>query len=598
MTVASSLFEAVELKEELSFGVKDTDTDNAQLLSRVEFTPKFDQSIVESNEIKSSMQTENYARGIKAVSATLKTEAKSGAYKPLWAALLRQNFNTGVVDDITGTDISCVAPVNNLTTSGSDWTTAGQLDLAVGDTIKFTGFTGGNKGNNNRLWILLASAAGTMKLRAKSGNYVMLADAAGENVTVWNLGTTDSPKTNAITRATIAAVADTSIFQTVGGDFTVPFDVGNIVKVNGFTGGNVANDDKPFKITKLTATDIFGYYTDGTLPVSDAATESVTITKSDLVKLTYNTENDLAVATTTRLTSSSSFIAEGFKVHDVIRLVGFPTSTNNNRNLLITSFNTAGTQLNFKVLDDDATTVPIVVESAEANDYVYRVGSKSFIPQANHTNKSFMIEKWQSDIAQSEQYTGLRVNMAKVTVPNSGIPTVDFDFLGKDIETAQAHYYTSSNEPTESQNLDSIFGRVYVNAGVDAGCVTSFSISVSANLSALDKCVGGDVAHDIVAGVYKISGDMSIYFEDEVMRDHFLDKDEMSMVFIIKESNAYNADFLAFQMPRMVYNSSSNSGGTKQLLTIPFTAMQNPIGDDGTDANKLKSSFSIQDSIA
>jgi len=594
MTVASSLFEAVELKEELSFGVKDTDTDNAQLLSRVEFTPKFDQSIVESNEIKSSMQTENYARGIKAVSATLKTEAKSGAYKPLWAALLRQNFNTGVVNDITGTDISCVAQIANLTTSGVDWSTAGQLDLSVGDTIRFYGFSGGNKSNNNKLWVVLAFTSSTMKLRAKSGNYVMLADAAGEKITIKNI-TKDGDSKEYLT---VAAVADTSIFQTVNGDFTVPFVVGDIVKANGFTGGNVANDDKPFKITKLTATDIYGYYTDNTLPISDAATESVTITKSDLVKLTYNTENDLAVATTTRLTSSSSFIAEGFKVHDVIRLVGFPTSTNNNRNLLITSFNTAGTQLNFKVLDDDATTVPIVVESAGSGDYVYRVGSKAFIPQANHTNKSFMIEKWQSDIAQSEQYTGLRVNMAKVTVPNRGIPTVDFDFLGKDIETAQAHYYTSSNEPTESQNLDSIFGRVYVNAGVDAGCVTSFSISVSANLSALDKCVGGDVAHDIVAGVYKISGDMSIYFEDEVMRDHFLDKDEMSMVFIIKESNAYNADFLAFQMPRMVYNSSSNSGGTKQLLTIPFTAMQNPIGDDGTDANKLKSSFSIQDSIA
>jgi len=598
MTVGSALFTTVTFKKETAFGVKDTDTDGAILFSRLQFTPKLDQAVVLSKEIKRSMQSGNYDRGVKTVTATLSGEMEAGAHAAAWASLFRQDFNTGVVSDITGTDISATANVANLTTTGTDWTTALQLDPAVGDTIIFSGFTGTNKSNNGREWTILASAAGSLTLRPKSGRFVMFADAAGESVTVQNLGTDAAPKTNVITRTNIASVADTPIFATVAGDFTVQFVVGNLVKASGFTGGNAPNNEKPFKITKITATQLYGYYTDNSLAIDDAATESVTITASDLVKLVYASTNSLAVATTTRLTSSTSFIAEGFKVHDVIRLRGFTTATNNDRNLLVTSFNTAGTQMNFVVLDGDVTTVPMVVEAGASGDYVYRVGKKTFIPQDDHTNYSWMSERWDSSITQSEQYTGLRFGQGKITGANADIPTVSFDLMGKDLETAQAEYYTSSAEPISSKNLSVIFAKAYIDATA-IGSVLSNDITVNNNNAALDKTWGSDTTADITPGVFSVKGSMQIYYQNETERDRYLNKNEMSIVFVLRDSDDYDAEFVAIQMPRIIYDSAAISDDLKaSIITIPFTAIENPTGSDGVDASKLFSSISIQDSKA
>jgi len=591
MAVGSALRTTVTLKKETSFGIKDTDTDNAILFSRTQFTPKLDQQTILSKEIKRSMQSGNFDRGTKTVTATLSGELEAGAHSALWASLLRQEFNTGVVSSIVGTDVSTVAQVANLTTNGSDW--IGDSSLAVGDTIRFNGFTGSNKVNNGRNWVILAVTSSTMKVRAKDGRYVMFADAAGELVTITNV----DKLSFGYAGTGIAAVADTAIFESVAGNTSL-FAAGDTIKVTGFTGGNAGNNDKPFKITKLTSNTIFGYYNDNSLPVNDAATESVTITKADVVRMTYSTVNALAIATTSRLTSSTSFIAEGFKIHDVIRLGGFSNSTNNNRNLLITSFNAAGTQLNFSVLDADATDVPIAVESAVSGSNVYRVGKKAFIPQDNHTNNSWTAERWDDSILQSERYIGLRVGQGKVTCSNADIPSVSFDFMGKDLETAQAEYFTSSTEPNSSKNLSVIFGKVVVGTTV-LDAVMTFDITVSANLSALDKCVGSSTAKDVTAGGYSVKGSMQIYYENEVERDRFINNNENSLCFILRESDAYSANFVALQMPRIIYDSAQVNDDIKaSTVTIPFTALENLTGSDGTESNKLMSTFSIQDSKA
>lgn len=592
MTVANNLFEQVAIKRETSFGVPDTDADNAILLNRVEFSPKFDQSITNSAEINTSMQTENYARGVKSSTATLKTEMRAGAYKEIWAALLRKDFTTSEAATYiapNSTDVAAVAHVNNLTRSSGSFVADG---FDVGDRIKFEGFTDGNKSNNGKFWYVIALAAGSMKLAPYYGGaYVMLADAAGEAITI----TRTSGTGLVITSSAIAAVADVANYTTVAGDFTTLYQAGDIIKTTGWNDSNAPNNGKPFKLTKVTATGLYGYNTDRQTVVIDDADSVITISLAE-TKMVYSSVNLLSVDLTT-LNSLTSFIAEGFKVHDVVRLSGFPRATNNNRNLLITNLSPDGLTMTFQVLDEDVTTVPMVTQSAASVGFVYRVGTKAFIPQDNHINRSFATEIWHDDNNQSELYTGMRVNMAKITVGNTGIPTVDFDFIGKDIVTAQTQHYLSSNEAVSSNNLDSIFGRVRINAGVEAGCVTSMDLTISANLSALDKCIGEDTAADIAAGIYTVSGSMQVYFEDETMRDRFLNKEEMSMVFVFRDNDDYDADFIALQLPRVVYNSATNSGGSKQTLTIPFTAFQNPTGFDGAETDKIKSTFSIQDSI-
>lgn len=594
MSIASALKTKISCAIESTYGVALTDKQEAFSFPRVSFSMNQEQSVIESQEIKDSMQLGNYDRGMNMVKGSLKGELAPGSYDTLISAALRQNFNTGVVTDITLSDVSSAVAANNLTTSGGSWSTAGQLDLSVGDVISFSGFTGANKTNNNLEWLVIAFAAGTMKLGCKNAARVMFADAAGEVVTIKNI-----TKNKTISRNTIAAVADTAIFTTVAGDFTTVFSVGNIVKHVGFTGGSADNDGKGFVIRKITATELFGYYNDFTVPASDAAGEEVNFAKQDTVAISWTAANDMELVSTTTLVGTGvNFVAEGFKVHDVIRLVGFTTATNNGRNLIITSITSDSGQLNnrinFYVLDGNRTTVPIVVESGGSGAIVIRVGKKSFIPQVNHLDTSFTFEKWYSDISESELYKGCKINSMKIAVSGNAIPSIEFDIVGQQMTEDSTQYFDATPAATPSDSVSMISGGVFVNNALRA-LVTAFDVSVAANLNVLDKVIGSENTPDITAGMYKVSGNMTMFFTNDVDRNIFLNSTEVSLALVLRVSDTYNSRFVAIQMPRIIYNSGSISDEVKgNIITIPFTAFENLTGDDGTGASKLKSVISMQ----
>ena len=598
--VANALNTRIAVSEESTYGVKPADNGDAFTFGRVSLSLSTDQNVIDSAEIKESMQTSNIDRGMKGVKGTLKGELAPGTYDKPLEAILRQRFNTGVVTDITLSDVSAAVMVNNLTTSGTDWSVVGQLDLAKGDIIQFNGFTGSNAVNNNLKWVVLAFGAGTMKLGCTNAQRVMLADAAGESITVTNTGTLAAPKNKVITRTTIAAVADTAIFATVAGDFTTAFAVGNIVKHLGFTGGSAPNDDKSFAIRKITATEIYGYYTSYDLPVADAAGEAVNFAKVDTIQIAWTAANALQVTGTGSITvTDTSFVAEGFKVHDVVQLVGTATtSTNLNRNLIITSITSisGGTfnRINFAVLDSDRTLVPMVVEAGISGMIIRRVGKKSLIPQKNHLDQSFSIERFYKDIPASEVFTGCKFGNAKITAGNSAIPTIDIDIMGQNVENDTAQQFTLANDVSSGSSVSVLFAGIFLD-NVKKAVVTSFDLSIQPNLNVLDKAIGSELTVGITAGIYKVSGSMTAYFQSTVDRDIFLNKEEHSLVLLLRVNDAYNAKFIAFQMPRVIYNSSTVSEEVKgNTITLPFTAYENPTGDDAQATNRLQSMLSIQ----
>lgn len=598
--VANALKTRIAVSEELSYGVKPGDNGDAFTFGRVNLSLSTEQNIIDSAEIKASMQTSNIDRGMKGVKGSLKGELAPGTYDKILEAVVRQRFNSGVVTDITLSDVSAAPMVNNLTTSGADWSTVGQLDLAKGDIIQFNGFTGGNASNNNLKWVVIAFAAGTMKLACTNANKVMLADAAGEVVTITNLGTAAAPKNKVISRTTIAAVADTPIFVTAGGNFTTVFTVAQSIKHIGFTGGNVGNDDKTFIIRKITATELYGYYASLDLPAADAAGEAVNFSKVDNIAISWTAANALQVNAVNQITiTGSSFVAEGFKIHDIVQLRGASTTaTNLNRNLLITNISSVfgGTmnRITFAVLDSDRTLVPMVVEAGITGMLITRVGKKCFIPQMNHLDQSFSIERFYSDVPASEVFTGCKFGNAKITGGNSAIPTIDVDIMGQDVVNDTVQQFTLANDVSSGKSVSMLFGAIFLDT-VKKAVVTSFDISIQPNLNTLDKAVGSEVTVGITPGIYKVSGTMTAYFQDTVDRDIFLAKTEHSLVFVLRVNDTYNARFIAFQLPRVIYNSATVNEEVKgNTVNIPFTAYENPNGDDGTSVGKLQSMLSIQ----
>jgi len=117
---------------------------------------------------------------------------------------------------------------------------------------------------------------------------------------------------------------------------------------------------------------------------------------------------------------------------------------------------------------------PLVVEGPIATVTVTVAGKQTFAPLTGHTDKSFTVEEWYSDIAQSEVYTGLKVGSMNVQLPATGLVTCDFGMQGKDLtQKGTSQYFTSPTAAGTNGILASVSGALVVN-GVPVALITSF----------------------------------------------------------------------------------------------------------------------------
>ena len=102
--------------------------------------------------------------------------------------------------------------------------------------------------------------------------------------------------------------------------------------------------------------------------------------------------------------AAGSWLTDGFKSGDVVRLTaGTFNAANLNKNLYVVAV-TSATVLTVQ----PANGVALVAEGPIASATCSVTGKKSYTPTSSHTDKSFAIEHWFSDIAQSELYLGCK----------------------------------------------------------------------------------------------------------------------------------------------------------------------------------------------
>lgn len=286
-----------------------------------------------------------------------------------------------------------------------------------------------------------------------------------------------------------------------------------------------------------------------------------------------------------------SWISDGHKIGHVVRATGFATATaNNGKNFLITGL----TALNMTGVFLDGSAV--VAEAAGASVTIEMEGKQTFTPQTGHTDDSFNIEHWHSDITQSEVYTGCKIQQVAVNLPPTGISTIALQMVGKDLgQSGTSAYFTSPQAETSSGVLAAVNGAIYVG-GTKIALLTGLQFTISGGMTQ-EPVVGSNTYPDIFEGRVRVSGQMTAFFEDGTLRDYFTNESEVSLYGVFTTSNAPDADFIAFVMPRIKAGGSSKDDGEKGIVqTIPFTALLNIAG--GTGASSLRTTLSVQDSLA
>lgn len=292
-------------------------------------------------------------------------------------------------------------------------------------------------------------------------------------------------------------------------------------------------------------------------------------------------------ATFTR--GTGSWIADGFRVGDVVRFTGFSAGAvgNNARNYRITA-------LTATVLTTSGAGVEVVVAASGVTATATVVGKKTFVPSSGHTDDSYTVEHWYADIVQSERFVGCKIGGAEIGLPATGMVTSRFQVLGKDVVTGTTAHFASPTALSVGGVLTAVNGLLRVN-GADIAIVTGASISINGNNSA-EPVIGSNTVPNIFPGRVTVQGQFTAFFQDGTLRDAFIGESEVSLQMMMTTSNDANAEFVSFFLPRIKLGGSTKNDNEKGLIqSIPFTALENT---SGATNNAENTTIVIQDSLA
>jgi len=288
--------------------------------------------------------------------------------------------------------------------------------------------------------------------------------------------------------------------------------------------------------------------------------------------------------------AAGSWISDGIKIGDVVRLTAG-------------SFNAANLNKNLFVLSETATVLTVMplngvalfAEGPIGSATLSVPGKKTFAPPSAQTDVSFSIEHWHSDVALSEVFSGCKVDKLGIALPPTGMSTISLDFMGKDVTTAGAQYFTSPTAVTSTGILAAVNGIMQAQSGAIA-LLTGLSFNINDNMSA-EPIVGSNTYADIAEGLILVDGQATALFDSATMRDYFINETEVSLSVALASSNAAAADFLAFTLPRVKFGGADKDDGQKSLIqTLPFTALYNVSGGAATTSEQ--STIVVQDSQA
>lgn len=304
-------------------------------------------------------------------------------------------------------------------------------------------------------------------------------------------------------------------------------------------------------------------------------------TVSAITALTLSIAASGTLYTVTR--SAGDWIVDGVRVGDVIALSGGSLNVANvGNNIVVVSM----TSTVLTVLCTSSTA--LFVQAGVAGCIATIRGKTTLAPLTGHTDDSFTFEEWYSDITQSEVYTGNKVGSMAVKLPATGLVTVDFNFMGKNLEqTGTSQYFTSPTAAGTTGICAAVSGALIVN-GAAVAVVTSMDFTVERGLEAANV-VGSNFAANVFTGRIKATGNMSVYFQDGVFRDLYNNETVASVVVALSTDSSKTADVITFTFPRVKLGSGSKNDGEMGIVQdSSFVALLNTDTTAGLPATTIK----------
>lgn len=291
---------------------------------------------------------------------------------------------------------------------------------------------------------------------------------------------------------------------------------------------------------------------------------------------------------------TGNWLTDGFKIGDIVSVSGYTgvATANNNRYCMIVGL-TGGTMT---LLTLNAS--PMVAKAASDPLTVAVVGRKTWIPASGHSRDYYTVEHWFGDVGESEVFRDTVVTGFTVSLPPTGMATVEFPMMGLNMTPGKAQYFTTPAAPSKGANLAAANGALIIN-GQLAGLVTGMTIVANGNYAypTGDGIVGSNERPDVLPGVLDVTGQLTVLFTNGYFRDLFINEEEATIAMVMTTDNKPAPGFAAFVMSRVKFSGSSkDDAATGLTLTMPYTALENINPDAGTGLPNLQTTISVQDS--
>lgn len=205
----------------------------------------------------------------------------------------------------------------------------------------------------------------------------------------------------------------------------------------------------------------------------------------------------------------------------------------------------------------------------------------------NGATESFLtIEDAATDISEYSVYEDCLVSNFNMSIAPNQMVNCTASIVGTDMThqavTSDADTTitaASGNEPFDSYNVTILEG-----GGAASASVSAIDLSIDNGANPAFE-VGSAEACGIETGRSRVSGTLTVYYENEIMIDKFINETESSLSIALTDgTNTYT-----FLLPRVKYNGADHPVQSEQsrFVTLPFIALR-----DDTEAASIKLTIS------
>lgn len=299
------------------------------------------------------------------------------------------------------------------------------------------------------------------------------------------------------------------------------------------------------------------------------------------------TQSDFTSAAADNATSKFTFaggnpVTKGYRVGMIVRFTGLSDTDNNSKNFLITAF---GGSNNREV------TVYPAPDSMTA-DTSFSMASLPYlmVPSSSLVSRKFAVEHYYEDSDISQLFTECRVGGMNIALPATGMATIEFPMMGRDLEVASggsAPFFSSPTAETTTGIFQAVNGLIKVG-GSTVGVVTGININMALNPSG-EAVVGQNFIPEVHLGRAVVTGQMTAFLEDSTFIENFKDEDEVSVLIYLTTSSAPGAAATSIYMPRVKFTSADNplQGEAGQTITLNFAALKYVGSGAGIDTTTI-----------